>query len=297
MTHALPDGQSDSSAGEMLAAVVADLGRTITDRRGPALSDEPDAVHQLRTSIRRMRNLLAAFDSCFEPEPAEKFAVVLAAYGGLLGECRDLEVRAADALAVLADTGLEAALHASVVAPLVADHDRAHAALVAWHGAGAAQSLDALLAHWSVEPPLTRRADRRADDIGAKAVRRQVRRVLDRADRLDRLDRADRLADAEEAVHALRRAARRLRHTADAVEGVDGLKRAARVGDLGQRIQGLLGDHRDAVLLADHVRGCAAGEADRTSYERVIGRAETLADEAMAGLAAALADLRGAAVP
>ncbi|KRA29667.1 MULTISPECIES: CHAD domain-containing protein [unclassified Nocardioides] len=293
MTHALPDGQSDSSGGEMLAAVVVDLGRTITDRRGPALSDEPDAVHQLRTSIRRMRNLLAAFASCFEPEPAEKFAVVLAAYGGLLGECRDLEVRAADALAVLADTGLEAALHGSVVAPLLADHDRAHAALVAWHGAGAAQSLDALLTHWSAAPPLTRRADLPAVDVGAKAVRRQVRRVLDRADRRAGAD-AEKI---EEAVHALRRAARRLRHTADAVEEVDGLEGAARVGDLGQRIQGLLGDHRDAVLLADHVRGCAADEADRTSYDRVIGRAEALADEAMAGLPPALSDLRAVAVP
>lgn len=273
----------------MLAAVVADLGRMITDRRGPALSDEPDAVHQLRTSVRRMRNVLAAFDSCFEREPAEKFAVVLAAYGGLLGECRDLEVRTADATAALEVTG-QGALHESVVAPLLADHDRAHSALVAWHRAGGAESLDALLAHWSADPPLTGRADRSARRVAKKAVRRQVHRVLDRADRLGG-------ADPDEAVHALRRAARRLRHTADAVEGVDGLHRAARVGDLGQRIQGLLGDHRDAVLLTDHLRECAAGAADRTSYDGVIGHAESLADEAMAGLPGVLKDLRGAAVP
>lgn len=280
----------------MLAAVVADLGRMVTERRGPALSDEPDAVHQLRTSVRRMRNVLAAFEPCFEREPAEKFAVVLAAYGGLLGECRDLEVRASDASAVLEDLA-QGDLYDAVVAPLLADHDRAHAALVAWHLAGGAASLDVLLAHWSVDAPLTDRAHRPATTIAAKAVRRQVRRVLDRADRLG----GDDVAEAEEAVHALRRAARRLRHTADAVEGVDGLDGTAVVGGLGQRIQGLLGDHRDAMLLADHVRDCAAGTvagmADRTSYDRVVGRAQTLADEAMAGLDGALADLRGVAVP
>lgn len=292
MTHALPDGQPDISGGDMLAAVVADLGRMITERRGPALSDEPDAVHQLRTSVRRMRNVLAAFDSCFEQEPAGRFAVVLAAYGGLLGECRDLEVRAADATAVLRDLG-QGDLYDAVVEPLLTAHDRAHAALVAWHLAGGAESLDALLVHWSAEPPLTDRADRPAATTAARAVRRQVRRVLDRADRLG----GDDVAEAEEAVHALRRAARRLRHTADAVEGVDGLDGAAVVGGLGQRIQGLLGDHRDAVLLADHVRSCAADVADRTSYDRVVGRAETLADEAMAGLDGALADLRRVVVP
>lgn len=296
MTHALPDGQPDISGGDMLAAVVADLGRMVTERRGPALSDEPDAVHQLRTSVRRMRNVLAAFEPCFEREPAEKFAVVLAAYGGLLGECRDLEVRASDASAVLEDLA-QGDLYDAVVAPLLADHDRAHAALVAWHLAGGAASLDVLLAHWSVDAPLTDRAHRPATTIAAKAVRRQVRRVLDRADRLG----GDDVAEAEEAVHALRRAARRLRHTADAVEGVDGLDGTAVVGGLGQRIQGLLGDHRDAMLLADHVRDCAAGTvagmADRTSYDRVVGRAQTLADEAMAGLDGALADLRGVAVP
>ncbi|WP_182377226.1 CHAD domain-containing protein [Nocardioides sp. WS12] len=292
MTHALPDGQPAFSGGDMLTAVVVDLSRMITDRRGPALADESDAVHQLRTSVRRMRNVLAAFGPCFDEDLAEKFAVVLAAYGGLLGECRDLEVRAADAAAALEATG-QGDLYDSVVAPLLADHDRAHAALVVWHRAGGAESLDALLAHWSAEPPLTSRADRPATKVAVRAVRRQLKRVLDRVDRLGGED----TAEAEEAVHALRRAARRLRHTADAVEGVDGVDGAARVGDLGQRIQGLLGDHRDAVLLADHVRQCAAGVADRTSYDRVIGHAVTLADDAMAGLDGALADLRGVVVP
>lgn len=276
-----------TTAGDMLTAAISDLAGEVAAGRAPALADEPDAVHQLRTSVRRLRNLLAAFRRCFDSSAAAGLGATLASYGNLLGECRDLEVRAADATAALDALGLTGRLEDALVGPLVAGHAPAHAALVAWHAGPGAVALDALLATWSVAPPLTRRAGRPARVVADKAVRRQARRVLARADAA-----AD---GAEDARHDLRKAARRLRHTADAVTAVEIDDSLHGLGKLGHQVQGALGDHRDALLLAEHVRRCAAGLADladRASYDLVAEYAEARAATALEGLDEPLATLR-----
>lgn len=277
-------------AGELLTTAIADLADGIAVRRAAALADEPDAVHQLRTTVRRLRNLLAAFRRCFDPLRADELGAVLASYGELLGRCRDLEVRAADAAAALASLDL-GELDQALAGPLRARHRAAHATLVEWHATRACDELDAHLARWAAHPPLSGRAARRADAVAAKAVGRQARRVLRRADAA--------AAGDEEARHALRKAARRLRHTAEAVAPVDGAPvdkdRARALGMLGHEVQSALGDHRDALLLAAHARLAAgtAGAADATSYELVAEHAEERAKAALERLDAPLADLRG----
>lgn len=278
MTQGPPDGTSDRSAGALLTAALADLAEGVARRRTAALADEPDAVHQLRTTVRRLRNLLTSFGDCFEPGPALGLSEVLASYGGLLGECRDLEVRAADAAAALTALGLEEVLADQVVAPLLRDHAAAHDRLVAWHGGPGPEELDAEMQRWASGPPLAPRAGKPADRVATRAVRRQVRRVLDRADAA--------VNGSEEGRHDLRKAARRLRHTVDVVHGPSAL------GRLGQEIQGVLGDHRDALLLADHVLRCATGEPDRSSYDLVVAYADGVAHGALAGLDVALTRLR-----
>lgn len=273
------------AAHDLLARALADLVADLVERRPAALADEPDAVHQLRTTIRRTRNLLAAFRGCFDPALAAELGAALAAHGAVLGECRDLEVRASDATSALEALGLVEELDRAVVAPLRAGHAVAHAVLVAWHRGPELAHLDALLRQWGSAPPLTLAADRPAGPVAARAVRRQVRRVLRRAEALAVG------MPVEEQRHELRKAARRLRHTVEVVAPVR-LDGAAAVGRLGQDVQGMLGDQRDALLLVDHVRTCARGAADRTSYDRVAEHVEDLADGALAGLGQALADLR-----
>lgn len=280
-----------TTAGDMLTAAIGDLVGEIRGGRATGIADEPDAVHQLRTSVRRLRNLLAAFRRCFDPSAAAELGAALASYGGLLGECRDLEVRAADTTAALDALGLAEELGEALVGPLLARHAAAHRALVAWHAGPGAVALDELLAGWSDAPALARRARRPAADVATKAVRRQVRRVLARADAVVAAE------DVADARHALRKAARRLRHTADAVAPVDDSLQV--LGRLGHRVQGALGDHRDALLLAEHVRRCAAGApevAGRASYDLVVGHAEGLAVAALAGLDETLSTLREQAI-
>ncbi len=278
--------------GAALSAVLADLVDRLEDRRPAALADEPDAVHQLRTTVRRLRNLLAAFGRYVDPLAAEQLADCLRTYGDLLGRCRDLEVRVAHCCDVLSRLELEADLAATLVTPLRAEHATAHAALVTWHSSPARSALDAVLQVWRTAPPFSQKADKDAEKQARRAVRRQVRRTLAAADAVD-LGAAWLTDDA----HHLRKAARRLRHTVDAVTRepaalLDG--RAAEAGGLGQRIQGMLGDQRDALLLAGHVRERAA-EPDAvalSSYGKVAGYLEGVAAAAVADLPDVVGELR-----
>ncbi|TQK72190.1 CHAD domain-containing protein [Nocardioides sp. SLBN-35] len=257
-------GVADTSAGDLLSTVICDLVADIRDGREPALADAPDAVHRLRTSVRRLRNVLAGFERYVERRPARELRGHLASYGTLLGAGRDLEVRAEDCRRVLAALG-RTDLEPTLVEPLLAAHDGAHAVLVAWHGSPDAVALDHLLATWGEEVPVTDRARRRADRVRARVLRRELERVLDRA-------------AVGEASHDVRKAARRLRHVAEAVGAAD-LARA------GKDVQGRLGDHRDALLLARYLWSAGAPAV-------VVAQVEAGASRALEGLPGDLAVLR-----
>lgn len=277
-----------ATAGEMLVAVVADLGEQVRDRRPAALADEPDAVHQLRTATRRLRNVLRAFETCFDADAVAELRDCLKSYGDLLGACRDLEVRADHCARAIAEVELEPGLQEPLVLPLLAAHRAAHATLVAWHRGPELAALDTLLDLWSTAPPLTARATKDAEKVATKAVGKQVDRVLRAGHELDDPERADQ-------AHDLRKAARRLRHTADAVSGPPAAVLAGwapTVGALGHAIQAMLGEHRDALLLAEHVRRHAEASTDAASYLALVAHAEREARMAIGGLARAVLELR-----
>lgn len=281
-------GGSETTAAEMLAEVITHLVGKIEERTPAALADEPDAVHQLRTAVRRLRNVLAAFSQYVEPSDVGGLRAQLAHCGDRLGLARDLEVRAAWCTEIATEVGLADHLRERLVTPLLADHARAHALLVEWAGSPDAEPLGKALASWAAAPVLQNGSARPASVVAREVLTQQVERVIDHA-------RGYR--DSHEAAHELRKAGRRLRHTADAVTkppaevlGPD----AAALGELGSRVQSLLGDHRDALLLADYVRGSLPQDADvRASYAPVIEAAQRAADAAMAAVPEVLAELRG----
>jgi CHAD domain-containing protein len=283
----------------MVAGVVSGIVATIDERTPSALLDEADAVHQLRTAVRRLRNVLAAFSRVLEPEPTDPLRGALAAYGRVLGLSRDLEVRADHCAEAVEAIGVPT-LRPVLVTPLLAAQTEAHRQLVAWHRSAARDDLAALLETWATRPAVrAERADRPAADVAEKIVRKQVRRTVRAAERL-----AD--ADARAQAHALRKAGRRLRHTVDAVTGdgtPDGLTDEVRrwmseVGVLGHDIQRMLGDERDALLLSDYVRDhaerLAPYDAGAASYNLLVAHAEQAARRAVGGLPATVLALRNA---
>ncbi|NYJ00653.1 CHAD domain-containing protein [Nocardioides thalensis] len=271
----------DLTVGELLPVVLDDLAGRIAERTPAALADAPDGVHQLRTEVRRLRNVLAAFGGLLDPGPVGAVRAQLSSYGDRLGRARDLEVRAADAAAAAAAVGLGAGPSARLVGPLAEAHRTAHAKLVAWVGgheeiAGLSE-LGAVTVVGGGRP--------------ARVVAQEV--LLAQADRALARE-ADYLSDPD-AGHALRKAARRLRHVADAVtkEPGDVLgEPATALGKAGKGIQSLLGDQRDALLLAECVRGLLPDAGpDAPAYLEVVAHAEQRAAAALGDVPGALAEL------
>lgn len=277
----------DPNAGAMLAAVVSDLVAKLDSRLPAALADEPDAVHQLRTAVRRLRNVLAGFAFYFEPTAVGGLRAALVEYGDRLGRVRDLEVRAQWCREVAAEVGLDAGLVDGLVVPLGEAHARAHADLVTWAASPEAERLRRALRSWADAPtPAEGRGARPARAVAREVLMAQVERVLAHG--------AEHRADKDSA-HALRKGGRRLRHLADAVTKPPGAvlgKKAAALGELGARIQSLLGDHRDALLLVEHVQRSVPDPAERSAYAPMVEAAERSAAAAIDGVPAALGDLR-----
>jgi CHAD domain-containing protein len=274
-------GARPETAGELLTLAVDELVRRIQDHVPAALADEPDAVHRLRTSVRSLRNVLAAFRRYLDKDATAELRSLLKEWGDVLGHTRDLEVRALEAAAAADAVGLGVTERSALITPLETDHGRAHADVVRWTRSDRGRDLDRLLAEWAAAPRLGERASRTAKKAARRAVRRQTERTLGSAGELTDL----------ESAHELRKTARRLRHTCEAITrqpvGLLG-RRTKDLGSAGHRIQSLLGEHRDALLLAEHVRAHTNGSA---AHDAVVGRCQEQALAALADLPAALGEL------
>ncbi|MFC8797690.1 CHAD domain-containing protein [Promicromonospora sp. NPDC057138] len=269
----------------MLTLAVGDLVRQIQDGVPAALADEPDAVHQLRTSVRRLRNVLAAFRRYLDKDATAELRSRLKEWGDALGRARDLEVRTLQASTAADASGLDSAARSALVDPLRTAHEHAHADAARWTRSDRCRELTALLEAWAAEPRLSGRASQPAKKSARRAVRRQAERTLEAARELTDL----------ESTHELRKAGRRLRHTCDAITlapvGLLG-RRTKRLGSAGHRLQSLLGDHRDALLLAEHVRAHAESSPE---YDAVVAVCHDRALTALADLPAALGELEASA--
>lgn len=269
------------TADDLVHAILVDLVERISAAAPAALADEPDGVHKLRTAVRRLRNVLVAFEGEIKPKPRKRLRRSLKRYGDALGRARDLEVRATDAVTAADAVRLNAPSRDRLVLPLLDGHAGAHAEFVAWtRGPEADRLLRDLQA-------VVRKGVVRAGGGSGADLARVV--VLAQADRA--ADLVDRYTEDEESAHELRKAGRRLRHVAESVGDVLG-GRAADLGTAGSRLQGLLGDHRDGLLLAEHVRMHVreTGEPLAT-YAELIGFAEGRAAQAVGEVPGAIEHL------
>ncbi|MFF1633770.1 CHAD domain-containing protein [Leifsonia sp. NPDC058248] len=206
-----------------------------------------DAVHQARTRVRRLRSVLGVYRRAFRPDETRRMRDRLRELGAVLGETRDLEVRADDLENLLA----------AQTAPDVVDavlgfsqqaRDAYDASLTSLLGHLRSRSNRILLADLQVfaaEPPLRGRGRKHPDRVGSAGLANARRRVTDGGQ------------DTLEELHELRKAARRLRYAADAMTDTFGRK-AVRTAAAAEAVQDALGDHRDFVLLGMHLRARAA---------------------------------------
>ncbi|MGZ8693469.1 MAG: CHAD domain-containing protein [Gaiellaceae bacterium] len=215
-----------------LRAQVAEIERTDPLIRS---GDDPDAVHDFRVAVRRMRSVLKSTQELFEEDWLKALREELRWVGGELAAARDLDV-------LLARLGKEAGPEGAPVVKLLETERRR-----AWKRARAALSgerylklLDRLTA--AVEAPPVRQAD-----LSLEAVARREFKKLHRAAR-----KLGPKASADQ-VHRARILAKRARYAAELAVPV-ARKRAGRFVKAAKRFQDVVGAHQDAVAAADRIR-------------------------------------------
>lgn len=299
---------ADADAGAAALAALRAIGERMAELEPSAVADEPDAVHQLRTQVRRLRSLLAAFGPLFDPSAAVALRRRFGEFGRELGTVRDIEVRiqvAERALEeaaehdphrdVVADPEQAAAVRQRLVDDEIEAHQFAHARFVERQAMPRAEARRGSLASFLASPTFTPLASGPARKVLGDLVEHDARRALKRTDRLANGQEPD-------ALHEVRKAGRRLRYAAEAV--VDEplalfADRASRLAEAGEQLHDVLGDHRDEVLFAEHVRRAGAhaahAGAPSAAFEALASAADERARDHLKHLDDAIDELRSAA--
>ena len=280
-----PDVTFDSAGSAVVSALTALIAR-LDEAERTAVLDEPDAVHQARILVRRLRSVLRTFRPLFDRERVDEVRESLDELGDELGAVRDIEVRVEHAEHHL-DERAPREMHERLVDAERERYRAAHADLVTYLGVGGHGQR---LVEFITEPPFSARAADHAPEALARLLHRENRRVR----------KAARNATGElESLHRLRRVARRLRYACEAVTELPVVVFGDKVADVAsaaQEVQDVLGDHRDEVLFARQVRQAAdAAKADgepTEAYEGVADAASADAAERLEELPDALHALR-----
>ncbi|MDN4650001.1 CHAD domain-containing protein [Curtobacterium sp. PsM8] len=200
---------------------------------------EPDALHALRGSLRRIRSVLAVYRGALDRGATEVVRRSLGHVGRAAGVARDAEVLVGTvrSLADRAPIGLVGdAASAALLARLTAPHRDAAAGFdEVLRSAEWFDALDALDALIAAAPPGPRAGEAVRPFVERRLhrERRRVRRVRDTAARAGDL----------EVLHDARKAARRLRYGIDAAGGfVSGRQHLGRL----RKVQAAVGDGLDA---------------------------------------------------
>ncbi len=230
-------------------------------------SDEPDSVHQMRVTARRLRSTLQSFGRVIPRSRTAELTGELKWLGVVLGAARD-----ADVLAARLDRNLRSTPPELVLGPVMARvqghfagvraaaRDEVLAALDSARYFALLDALDELLA----SPPLTGAAAGPAGQLLPAEARRAYRRA---ARRIRAAQRAHPGHDADVGYHEARKAAKRARYAGEAVSPAFG-RPAKRFTKQMKRVQTVLGDHQDAVVArgVDRELGVSAHLAGENAF-------------------------------
>ncbi|HEY1574754.1 MAG TPA: CHAD domain-containing protein [Pseudonocardiaceae bacterium] len=246
---------------------------------------EPEAVHDLRVAVRRLRGCLRVYGRYFVAKRVKPVVTELAWLSKRLGVARDAEVLRQQI------AGPIQALPADLVlGPVRAEMDR----LLARPEAEAMESLRRelngrryLALHDALDqlrsdPPCRARARQRAD----KALPHQIAKAHRKARAA-----VERVADGpgrDAALHGVRKKVRRLRYACEVAEPAVG-KRAAKLARRSKKIQSVLGDHHDAVVARPVLRRLGAAAHLDGGNGFTFGVVHGLLDERAARLESAFA--------
>jgi len=200
---------------------------------------DPDAVHDARVAVRRIRSTLRAFSPVLDPEWTAAIRAELRWVGKALGELRDADVLTLRLERRLEEVGAPEDAYGALLTEL---HDRRATARTRLTRALASERYRLLtrgLVEASHRPP---GRDGRADRPARRAPELMVRpwKVLVRSAKAAKDDPTDEL------LHETRIRAKRVRYAAESMSLVSG-KPSVAFARAAKRLQDVLGEHQDAV--------------------------------------------------
>lgn len=241
------------------AMIALQVGELIAHDPGTRLGADPEELHQVRVATRRLRAVLRAARPLLNPEWTEALRSELAWLGSALGPVRDLDVlleRLEEEIADLEPPERRAA--GGFLRSLEEERSSARAAMLDAMTSGRYAELLTRLEAAAVAPR-AQRADVSLRDIAAREFRK-----LRKAVRTLPPDPSD------DALHAVRIRGKRSRYAAELAEGVGG-KPTRRFVEDAKRFQDVIGEHQDAVVAEERIRGLL-DRADGTTAHFAAGR-------------------------
>ncbi|WP_433667000.1 CHAD domain-containing protein [Nocardia sp. CA-136227] len=281
---------STTAGPALVDAVAADVDRLCT-AEPDVRQDLPDSVHKMRVATRRLRSVLKSYRRVLRRKAVGQITDELRWMAGLLGVARDAEVRAERFAALLDDdtasdsppshqTDETPSPHRDFGHRLVAEERQiyadAHREVVHAFDGDRYTALLSTLHGLITDPPLKHsHADEPAEPVFTKVLRRDLRELRHLVHSEHGLSGPERI----ERLHDIRKAAKRLRYSAEAATAVLG-KPAEDLGKKAKHLQGVLGDHRDAVEALLTIRTHVADTAD-SGYRHLCDAEEAAAAKAL----------------
>lgn len=296
---AAPEPPAGSAAQLLLGVLGKHIGNlAVVDPQVRA--DAPDAVHQFRVTVRRIRSILRSYRAHFDAASLESFDSELRWLATTMGDARDSEVMAERIAAIVADMPegvvpreLSDFLVGGQLSRYRSAHDSAVEGLSSPRYYRLLDSLDSLLA----APVLTDKAHTAAGLAVYQALGRQDKQMRRTHHAIVSADNA---AHRDELLHSLRKQAKRMRYAGEVYAGAAGdaefLAAVAEVAGAAKALQETLGDHQDGVITQVLLQSARKQrpQEERAAFKALIAHERELARTARKQYPADLAAMRQA---
>jgi CHAD domain-containing protein len=247
---------TDSMANAGRKVLLSELIRMLKHEEGSRLGEDPEEVHDMRVSIRRMRSVFRLLKPYFKAKDVRRFNGELQQLAWALGDVRDLDVFLADLHTFQEQVSAEQQADLqTVIDDLEAQRGEARERLVETLDSKAYRRFVKDFSNFLMEAP---KAGKETDKDSVEPV--QVRHLLP-ATVYNRLAavRAYESALAEPTattLHSLRIEFKRLRYTVSLFEGV-----------LGTQIEGFIGDLKDLQDILGNLNDIATARGRLEDYQ------------------------------
>lgn len=271
---AVPEVGKDPAGAEVVrAAIASSVQRVLVHDAGVRLGDDPEDVHQARVGTRRLRSDLRTYRPLLAVDWAEGLRDELRWAAAALGAVRDADVlteRLREQAAGLPE--VDAAGFAPVLRRLADEREAARVGLAEAMGSYRYVTLLDRLVDAANAPQTTAAAEARAAKTLPPLVARQWRKLHRAVCDLPAWPPDDDL-------HNVRILAKRARYAAEAAAPAVG-RPAKRLAAAAASVQGVLGDHHDAVVAEAWLRAAVDGAdvAQALALGELIGLQRSAAD-------------------